>query len=71
MKHRLDKYFVYSENVCTMHRTPLKCIINPLLRILQFWDDKPYVIASNCKKLSNNKITFISYAFMKVWYKRR
>lgn len=36
-----DKYFVYNAGYnCWMHRTPLKCFINPILRFIQFWTDK-------------------------------
>lgn len=28
------------------HKTPLKSIVNPILRRLQFWTDIPYVIGS-------------------------
>lgn len=44
-KFDYDKCYVKIEGYWC-HRTRLKCIINPILRFLQFWTDKPYVIAS-------------------------
>ena len=58
-----DEYFVYnSEYDCWMHRTPLKCFINPILRAIQFWTDKPFVIYSNCEKIEGKM------AFYKLWF---
>lgn len=63
-----DKYFVYNtEYDCWMHKTPLKCIINPILRFIQFWTDKPFVIYSNCEKISG-KQHFINYGFGRIKY---
>lgn len=63
-----DKYFVYnSEYDCWMHRTPLKCIINPILRFIQFWTDEPYVIYSKCKMI-NEKWHFEGYGFGRIHY---
>ena len=46
-----DKYFVYdSEHKCWMHRTPLKCFVNPILRFIQFYTDAPFVIYSECEE---------------------
>lgn len=43
-----DKYYVQDKECgCWMHRSPLKCIINPLLRKIQFWTKEPLVICSN------------------------
>lgn len=45
------------------HKTKLKLFINPMLRKLQFFTNKPYVIASY---FENNK--FIKYQFKRVRY---
>ena len=66
MKGNKDKYFVYDKVYnCWMHRTPLKCIVNPILRFLQFWTKKPFVIYSNCEK-SNGEWHFLGYGFGKI-----
>lgn len=63
-----DEYFVYnSEYDCWMHRTPLKCFVNPILRAIQFWTDKPYVIYSNCEKIEE-KWHFKKYGFGRIKY---
>lgn len=48
-----------------IHKTKLKCIVNPLLRKIQYWTDEPYVIASNF-----NNGEFITYKITKVKYKK-
>jgi len=65
-----DKYFVYNSKYdCWMHKTPLKCLINPILRFIQFYTDKPFVIYSECEK-NNEKWHFIKYGFGRVKYFR-
>lgn len=64
-----DKYFIY-KNGCWMHRTYLKRFINPLLRFIQFYTDKPYVIYSICEK-NNEKWHFIKYGFGRIKYLKR
>jgi hypothetical protein len=44
-----------------MHKTKLKCIVNPILRKLQWFTDSPYVIVS---KFNNDN--FIGYAIRRV-----
>lgn len=68
-----DDYFVYNfEYDCWMHRTPLKCFINPILRFIQFWTNEPFVIYSNCEKIcgekENAKWHFEGYGFGRVKY---
>ena len=42
-----DKYYVQDKECgCWMHRSPLKCIVNPILRKIQFWTKEPFVICS-------------------------
>ena len=48
------------------HRSPLKCTVNPVLRFIQFWTNKPYVISSVCGKCPVNGYYFIKYRFMRV-----
>ena len=49
-----------------MHRTPLKCIVNPILRKIQFWTDEPWVISSICKKDEKGTWHFIKYELARV-----
>lgn len=70
-----DKYFVYDfEHKCWMHRTPLKCFVNPILRKLQFWTDKPFVIYSKVEwdndivSKSERKPRFVGYGFGRINY---
>lgn len=61
-----DKYYVYNEQYdCWMHRTPLKLIVNPILRFIQFWTDKPFVIYSETEFI-DKKPHFLSYGFGKI-----
>lgn len=42
-----DEYYVQdTECGCWMHRTPLKCFLNPILRKIQFLTKEPFVICS-------------------------
>lgn len=58
------KYLVY-EDGCWMHKHPLKLIVNPILRKLQFFTNKPYVIAS---KFDKQRTKFIGFTFCRVRY---
>jgi len=42
---KMNEYYVF-EDGCWKHKTKLKLIVNPVLRKLQFWTNKPYVICS-------------------------
>lgn len=71
MLKQKDDYFVYNEEYdCWMHRTPLKCVINPILRFIQFWTNKPFVIYSECEKI-DGKQHFIKYGFGRIEYVHR
>lgn len=38
-----DEYYVKDKECgCLMHRTPLKCIVNPILRKIQFLDQRTF-----------------------------
>jgi hypothetical protein len=49
-----------------LHKTRLKCTVNPVLRVLQFWSKRPYVIYS---KFDNEDIelkNFLGYGFGRI-----
>jgi hypothetical protein len=50
-------------NIHRVHKTRLKLVINPVLRKIQYWTDKPYVIASCFEKKE-----FITYKIQRVQY---
>ena len=63
-----NKYYVY-ENGIWMHRSPIKLAINPILRKIQFFTDKPFVIAS--ETIFVDKIPqFVGYKFCRIFYMR-
>lgn len=49
------------------HRTLLKITVNPILRLLQFWTWKPYVIGSIMDEV-NGEWIFLRYTFSRVRY---
>ena len=67
-----DDYFAYNfEHDCWMHKTPLKCLVNPILRFIQFWTDRPFVIYSNVEFIEMDFVRtphFLGYGFGKVKY---
>ena len=63
-----NKYVI--ENGRVVHKTLLKCILNPILRKLQFYTDRPYVIASISKYCPVNGWCFLGYKFTRVKYFR-
>lgn len=71
MLKQKDDYFIYNKEYdCWMHRTPLKCIINPILRFIQFYTNKPFVIYSECEEV-DGKWHFIKYGFGRIEYVHR
>lgn len=48
---------------CVAHRTLLKVVFNPILRWIQFWTDRPYVITSIFEnaKFKNYTVTRVKY----------
>lgn len=71
MLKQKDDYFIYNKEYnCWMHRTPLKCIINPILRFIQFYTNKPFVIYSECEEI-DGKWHFIKYGFGRIEYVHR
>lgn len=67
-RHRLDRYYVVGSHG-VRHRSPLKLVVNPILRVLQFWTNNPYVIASKSERISYCDYKFIGYKFMRVRYR--
>lgn len=55
------------------HRTTLKCLINPILRKIQFFTNYPFVISSICdfvcEKEGEQTYIFYYYRFQRVRYK--
>ena len=78
---RKDKYYVFEDGFDALndkgerihvlagwrHKTPLKCLINPILRKIQFWTKKPLVIASKTD-IVNNIPHFRGYVLTRVGY---
>ena len=64
-----EKYS-YENKTYWKHKTPLKCIINPILRKLQFFTDSPFVISSECEFRKDQDPKFIRYRFQRVAYRR-
>ena len=65
----MDKYYYFHKRYkIWMHRTPLKLFINPILRFIQFWTMKPFVIASDTDFDENGKPHFMGYCICKVEY---
>ena len=57
----MDKYYYFHKRYkIWMHRTPLKLFINPILRFIQFWTTKPFVIASDTDFDMNDIVLYYS-----------
>lgn len=68
MKYKtLNNNFVQWENGNIGHRSMLKIIVNPILRFIQFWTFKPYVIVSvgtvkhNCHEFHGYTVSRVKY----------
>ena len=61
-------YWIKRTNGNWSHKTPLKMILNPILRFIQFYSNKPYVITSNAELVENSHPRFKTYTFIKVQY---
>ena len=55
----------------THHNTKLKCIVNPVLRWIQFWTDRPYVIFSRFLVINGEPKHFLRYGFGRIKYKEK
>ena len=61
-----DKYYVQDKECgCWMHRTPLKCFINPILRKIQFWSKDKWVIGSKTDFDENGVPHFKGYGLIR------
>ena len=61
-----DKYYVQDKECgCWMHRTPLKCIVNPILRKMQFLTKEPLVICSKTDFDENGTPHFKGYGLIR------
>lgn len=69
-KKKLNECFVYdSEGNTINHRTKLKLIVNPILRKIQFYTSRPWVIASECT-YRNGRYYFVRYKIARVNYRK-
>lgn len=59
-------FYKYNNGDGYAHRTVLKVIVNPILRSLQFWTDRPYVIASVIKVVHGRPV-FVKYHVMRCY----
>ena len=66
MKYTNNMYYDKVHD-CWMHRPLLKRIVNPILRTLQFWTDRPWVIASDCE-IKDGISEFKKYCLARVKY---
>ena len=58
-----DRFWIKRSNGNWSHCSPIKVIINPILRILQFYTDQPYVIVSIVNLCESSHPRFIRYYF--------
>lgn len=61
-----DKYIVYLPNGEWVHRHPLKLVFNPILMKIQFFTDRPWLIAS---RFSDENV-FIKFVFARIQLRR-
>lgn len=64
-----DKYYVKVDGQWR-HRSPLKCILNPVLRTIQFWRQEPYVIAT-VTDFVDGQPHFVKYQVARIKYLKR
>jgi len=62
----MNKYYIFNDNYWN-HKTPLKLFINPILRKIQFFTNKPFVITS-LTEFINDTPNFLKYKLMRVKY---
>lgn len=65
MKDKDSYYFYIDKYKKWVHRPPLKVLINPILRFVQFWTKKPYVIAS-ITEFIDDKPHFLGYDLCRI-----
>jgi hypothetical protein len=66
--HNKNKYYQKWDHGW-VHRSPVKLIVNPILRKLQWFTDKPFVIASDTEFV-DGKPEFLGYKFVRVPYSK-
>jgi hypothetical protein len=67
--YKPNSWFEYTDGGW-IHSTPLKRTVNPLLRYIQFWTDRPLVIASYVDFDGENIPNFKKYVLKRVKYER-
>ena len=61
-----DKYYVQDQECgCWMHKSPVKLLLNPILRKIQFWTKEPLVICSNTDFDENGVPHFKGYGLIR------
>ena len=63
----MDKYYQKIDNNW-VHKAPIKVLLNPILRKIQFWRDDPYVIAS-VTEWKKKQPRFVKFKFCRVQYR--
>lgn len=61
-----DKFYHQFKDGVLIHRSPIKLILDPILVLLQFWTQRPYLIASLTEYDENGQPHFIKYVFRRV-----
>jgi len=64
-----NKYYVKTESGNYIHNPWFKRLFNPMFRKVQFWTDRPFVIATKTSWL-NGKPLFVKYIFSRVKYEK-
>jgi hypothetical protein len=64
-----DKYYIKLEDNNWVHRSPLKCFINPILRFLQKNSKRKLLLGSKTEFDKNGIPRFKGYSFSWVLYK--
>lgn len=61
-----DKYYVQDQECgCWMHKSPVKLLLNPILRKIQFWTKEPFVICSKTDFDENGAPRFRGYGLIR------
>jgi hypothetical protein len=63
----INKYYIFEDEMWK-HKPPLKLFVNPILRKLQFWTDKPLVIASITEFTEDGTPYFVRYKLKRLRY---
>lgn len=61
-----DKYYVQDQECCCwMHKSPVKLLLNHILRKIQFWTKEPLVICSKTDFDENGAPHFRGYGLIR------